>query len=56
MKMFSDYDHYSEHAIIVSGELIDLSEPEDYTATTAISGGTFINKYTLEWNNYILLF
>jgi hypothetical protein len=56
MKMFRDYDHECEHAIIVSSELINMSDPEDYTATTAIDGELFINKFTPEWNNYILLF
>jgi hypothetical protein len=56
MKMFRDYDHYCEHAIIVDSELINMSEPEEYTATTSIDDGLFINKHTQEWNNYILLF
>jgi hypothetical protein len=56
MKMFRDYDHYCEHTIIVSDELISTSEMDGFTTTMTIEGSTFNIKYTDEWNNYILLF
>ena len=56
MKMFRDYDHYCEHAIIVDSEFVNMSEPGEYTATTTIDKSTFNTRYTDEWNNYILLF
>ena len=56
MKMFRDYDHYCEHIIVVSADIIHMSEPEEYAATTSIDKSTFNTRFTDEWNNYILLF
>lgn len=56
MKMFKDYDHYCEHIIAVSADIINMSEPMDFTATTTIDAYQMFNRHTPEWNNYILLF